>query len=194
MVFRLKYWAVSLVLVSLMTSCISFEPIHLNLQYDGMDEKRPERQGVADQRCGMPGVSIIDARSNTETIGRLRQAPVLADGLVEWFSEGLSRLGKPGQSVLTAAGPFEGKALQFDIAIRRVAVYDTTVRLHATLVLNARIQSATDPPTERLYRGEGDMMSWTGSKTELLDVLNLALTDVLKQIKADLLAICSPVE
>jgi hypothetical protein len=167
------------------------EPIQLNMRYEGLGGNGSKQDTfAAGKKCTIVVGSIIDSRSNTETIGHFGPAPVLADGVVGWLTEGVNHLGDSGEIAWGDAGSSSEKAPRLDIALRRVSVYDNPVRLHATVVLNARIQSNADSPTDRLYRGEGDRMDWTGSTSELLEALNLALTDVLQNMKGDLVAAC----
>jgi len=191
MVWQLEYLTILFVVAVMMSSCVSMEPIRLNLRYEGLSENGSKQDKLsAGEKCTIVVGSIIDSRSNTETIGHFGPAPVLADGVVAWLTEGVNHLGDSGEIALSDAGSSSEKAPRLEIALRRVSVYDNPVRLHATVVLNTRVQYTADSSADRLYRGEGDRMDWTGGTSELLDTLNLALTDALRKVKSDLVTAC----
>lgn len=190
MVYRLNPLVLLWIAGIFLASCIPTEPVRLSMRYEGLKENPKPQKVPGSQACFIAVGRVVDSRSNTETIGHLYQAPVLADGVIEWLSEGLKSLRDSKEFVLAASGSSSVKIYQLEIAVQRVSVYVNPMRVHGTVVLDARLPAGPETFTERRYRGEGDVFAWTDSAGELMEALNLALTDVVKEIKRDLRSAC----
>jgi hypothetical protein len=180
--------------------CWSTGPVTLKLVYHpSLDES--ETEATPTVPCRIRITTVTDGRPDTSrnSLGDRGGGPVLAAHVPEWVGDGLDRLVEHGlvskasfsaapRSADTAAAAADVRA---EVSIRRVYTHGIASDLAAVVALDVRYTPRDGSAWQRGYRASAEKLNWFATESEVQEVLNRALEDVIRQIARDLGAVCA---
>src|SRR5262249_35515095 len=139
-------------------------------------------------------LSVFMAFTNKETVGFFYQAPVIGEGVIAWLRQGLGHLGDSGEIAIAGPESPAEDTPSLETSLHSVSVYSNPMRMHANIVLDAGLKSDSGSLMEKHYRGEGDVFEWTASRSEMMEALNEALANVIREMRRDIAGVCEKKE
>jgi hypothetical protein len=163
----------------------------LDLRY----EASVEEPGKVAAPVLAPGCSVVitmpnDQRRNKETLGTtFRDNPIISKQAVTgWLQDALFNLKKSGLNVVpadAAASP-DANTTVLSTDLSKMYIWNHGMNLHATLVIDARMQTGAGPEVQRHYRVISTKLNWVNGDSEFVTTLNLAANRLLDQIASDI--------
>lgn len=173
------------------------QPLQLDLLFERGAPLPETAQVAAAADCPVGVVSVIDDRSNKESIGDAG-LPIVATGLVEWATEAIWSLQEFGHPVADLSADSAGFAgLGLEVAVTKAYCRSQPRALRGSVVLSVKYLKGTGALGQRVYRGEAVEgknllfgQTGTGFSVETAQgVLNRAFRDALAQIHLDIIAL-----
>lgn len=155
--------------VLLMAGCQT-APVNLNLLHTHNIPDNFHRN----TQCDIKLLAIKDVRSNRETLGVAGGAPVLAKNVAEWVRQGvMSGLSQRGYNVSA-----QQSNLSMQVNVKLAYLRPLPLRLHATVALEVFLKQHEKQIYHHTFRAIGDKNNWANGEGEIMEVLNVALNNV----------------
>ena len=137
--------------------------------------------------CHIRLLKVVDKRSNKETLGEAAGVPVLASNVTGWVSEGVtSGLKHHGYKVSEQRGD-----LDMLVNIKLAYLRPLPLRLHATVSLEVQLKHSQKRMYRQTLRAIGDRTNWANGEGEIMEVLNIALNNVVTDLADDIQPACT---
>lgn len=173
----------------ILAGCAGRPPIVLPAQFEPPHIKvAPAAPGP---QCRLHIAEVHDARDDTHFMGQLGDRPVRATDSVAWVRSGLASLSRNSRIVLEGT---DAPDVEARVDLIKGYVQGAASTKTANVVLVASLHSGREPDSRKTYRGGEEGPDWAASEEEALGILNLALADALRDIAADVLARCGPIQ
>ena len=145
--------------------------------------------GAAPPACKVSIGEVVDARSDTQSMGRFGGRYVRHEDTVGWLRSGLETLSHDKR--LNFVGAENGDSLMLHISLLKAYMEGLATSKNATVVLRVRYVHGGATVSENTYRGDLTDVNWGSGDGEARDSLNIALQEALHAVDADLAARCS---
>lgn len=163
----------------------------LDLRYESPATEPGKTAGpVSAINCAVIIAAPNDQRRNKDTLGTtFRDNPIISkQPVTDWLHGALSNLKRSGFNVLSepsSASPAAGVTV-LSTEVSKMYVWNHSMNLHATLVVDARMQTGSGPETHHHYRVISTKLNWVNGDSEFVTTLNLAASRLLEQIASDI--------
>ena len=185
-----------------LSACANQPPVTMSNQYDGGTVRRaaatPARNTAEPVRrvrdntaaaapCRIRIGTIRDMRDDTQSLGMLGGRPISVSDSAAWLESGLKALAD--EQAIRLAGSDDA---ELTIRAELLKAYIMTLQMAKTSNVVATVHydrpGAEDSP--QMYRGHDTAVNWGNTADEAQGSLNRALTDLLTQVRTDLLTRC----
>ena len=166
----------------LVTGCQT-APVNLNLLHAN---NTPIGTKIS-QQCHIKILPVNDVRSNKETLGSAGGVPVLSNNVTGWVKQGMnSGLQQRGYQVSERTGD-----LSMQVNVKLAYMRPLPLRLYATVSLEVILHQKEKQLYQNIFRANGDSNNWANGEGEIMDVLNVALNNVVDDVATDIQPACS---
>ncbi len=173
-------------------ACASEEPVLLSSGFTtyGKVQWAFTPKGKAPATCRVSIGEVVDARSDTQSMGRFGGRYVRRDDTVGWVRSGLETLARDKRFEFVSAAE-AGDGVVIHATLAKAYMEGLATSKNATVVLRVRYERTGETIGENTFRGDYTDVNWGSGDGEARDSLNIALQEALAAIDADLFARCS---
>jgi len=139
--------------------------------------------------CRYQVVSLVDARYEKLSLGKIAGRPVQCKHIEEWIGDGLESIHLSGK---VPQEPVQ-HIIQFEVLIKKVHGKSSSTSMSFNLVLELRYMVEGREFKRKVYRGCFTTINWISGDVEIKYGFNKALKRALVQIKKDLNATCDDI-
>jgi hypothetical protein len=183
-------------------ACANQPPVAMSTQYDGVPirhaailarnpadtpHSRKEKAGPPPIPCHVHIGTIRDVRDDTQSLGMLGGRPVLVSDSAAWLESGLKALAD--EPAIRLAGSDDAE-VTIRAELLKAYIMSSQLAKTSTVVATLHYDHSGTEDSTRMYRGHDTGVNWNNTADEAQGSLNRALTDLLTQVRADLLAQC----
>jgi hypothetical protein len=175
----------ALLLATAVASCADRPPMAMSSQFSPSSSLRelPGERGTCRVRIG----AVKDARPQADiaSMGQLGFRAVRGGDVAVWLRSGLASLGGDRHLVIVdGAGPAD---VAFDVELLKAYIMSNALEAKAATVVVRVSYGGADT---QLYRGGDAGVNWTEGEGETQSAFDASLTEILKQMRADIVTRC----
>jgi hypothetical protein len=170
--------------------CISDTPYVANATYKPPAAQPGTVKPQPFSHCYATVRSVIDKRSDPTTFGTVAGREVRAPAdIVAWIGTALQGIDQYG---INTGVPADGTVPATEIQADLVMAWVSNVRVSKTanMVLSVRYRRGGIDSDPKLYRGATNTVNWSSNDGELQAMIDRTMTQIIKSMAADMLAVC----
>lgn len=178
------------------SACASDEPVMLSSSFtpSGRPAWASPLSSKALPTCRVSIGEAVDARADTQSMGRFGGRYVRRDDTVGWVRSGVETLARDKRLEFVGAADV-GDGVVLNVTLVKAYMEGLATSKNSTVVLRVRYGRAGETIGDATFRGDHTDVNWGSGDGEARDSLNIALQEALAAIDTDLFARCSkPVE
>ena len=173
----------ALLLATVAAACADRPPMAMSSQFSPSSSLRelPGERGACRVRIG----AVKDARPEADiaSMGQLGFRAVRGGDVAVWLRSGLVTLGSDRHLVIVD-GPAD---VAFDVELLKAYIMSNALEAKAATVV---VRASYGGADTQLYRGGDASVNWTEGEGETQSAFDASLTEILKQMRADIVTRC----
>lgn len=187
------------------SACANQPPVEMSTQYDGTPKRHttvPARKTAEPLRrvkakaapppisCRVHIGTIRDVRDDTQSLGMLGGRPISVSDSSAWLESGLKALAD--EPAIRMAGSDDAE-ITLRAELQKAYIMSMQVAKTSNVVATLHYDRKGMEDGSQVYRGQDTGVNWGSGAEEAQGSLNRALSDLLGQVRKDLLDRCAAI-
>lgn len=180
----------------LLTGC-NTAPIKLTSEYNAPDKiysknYPPHPNSI---QCRLNVLKIEDQRKNKQTMGPVGSRYVYYNNLVEWLENGFNSFNNIGLvTFVKKEYMHENEDIDMVVVVKKAYIRSNSTSKSSTLVLDVRYFNNDEALGKNIYRGSYTNVNWASSESEVKQIFNISLAQILSDISVDVISYCGKIK